>query len=99
MITTEQLDLFIALLNEKRAAYNAASGFAWATTFTAEVGKKYARIVKSDMGDSRSAFCFVDLATGAILKAAGWSSPAKHARGNISNGAADLGPYGAYYLK
>jgi len=30
-----------------------------------------------------SVYCFVDIATGDILKAAGWSAPAKGARGNI----------------
>jgi hypothetical protein len=50
----------------------------------------------------RSAFCFVDKATGNVLKAASWSAPAKHARGNIfdeSNGLAKIGPYGPAYLR
>src|SRR5262245_14317228 len=65
------------------------------TTF--ERGPKYARIVKND--HQRSVFCFVELATGNILKAAGWKAPEKnHVRGNIANGAADVTPYGAQYI-
>jgi hypothetical protein len=50
----------------------------------------------------RSAFCFIDKATGDVLKAASWAAPAKHARGNIfdeSNGLAKIGPYGPAYLR
>ncbi|UPT95459.1 hypothetical protein J4G48_0040610 [Bradyrhizobium barranii subsp. apii] len=50
----------------------------------------------------RSAFAFVDKATGDVLKAASWSKPAKHARGNVfdtHNGLAKIGPYGPAYLR
>jgi len=75
-----------------------------------EPGKRYARLVEQDEvpridqfngGLRRSAFCFIDLTNGDILKAASWSAPAKHARGNIRVGsAADgwghaIGCYGA----
>jgi hypothetical protein len=63
-----------------------------------ERGVKFARIVKND-GCQESVFCFVRLDDGAILKAAGWKAPAKHARGNIANGAADVGVYGPAYLR
>lgn len=48
-------------------------------------GKRYVRIVMTQQyGDwSRSAWAFVEIATGDILKAASWASPAKHARGSI----------------
>lgn len=49
-----------------------------------------------------SAFCFVDIATGDVLKAASWLAPAKHARGNIfdeHNGLSKIGPYGPQYLR
>jgi hypothetical protein len=48
-----------------------------------------------------SAHCFVEIATGDVLKAAGWKAPAKHARGNIydeSNGLKWMGPFGPAYL-
>lgn len=52
-----------------------------------EIGKRYARIVKSEAnGSSRSAFGFVDLTTGDVLKADGWKGPAKNfARGNVAD--------------
>ncbi len=50
----------------------------------------------------RSCFCFVDKATGNVLKSDGWTRPAKHARGNIfdaQNGLGSIGPYGPAYLR
>lgn len=49
-----------------------------------------------------SVHCFVDMATGDVLKAAGYKAPAKHARGNIydeKNGLGSMGPYGPAYLR
>jgi hypothetical protein len=64
-------------------------------------GRKYARIVAS-LGDTqRSVHCFVEIETGNILKAAGWKTPAKHARGNINDedgGRSAVTAYGAVYL-
>jgi len=53
-----------------------------------EPGPKYIRLVKSEGGSvspvSRSAFGFVDLATGNLLMAKSWKAPALNfARGNI----------------
>jgi hypothetical protein len=68
-------------------------------------GVKRARIVRSDGPASRSAYCFIDMASGDIFKCAGWSAPAKHARGNIRTGDASswwngaLDVYGAAYLR
>ena len=42
-------------------------------------GKKYARIVM----DHGSAWGFINLENGDVLKSASWRAPAKHARGNI----------------
>lgn len=67
-----------------------------------EMMQKRARIV-ADRGDcDRSAWAFIDLATGDILKAAGWKRPAKHARGNINtptDGVEFVGVYGPAYLR
>ena len=67
----------------------------------ATFGKKYARIIRDNGGNSRSAYAFVDLTNGGIFMAAGWSVPAKHARGNIfaENPLACCGPYGVAYLR
>jgi hypothetical protein len=46
--------------------------------------------------------CFIDKATGDVLKAETWARPAKHARGNIfdaHNGLEKMGPYGPAYLR
>ena len=48
------------------------------------------------------AHCFIDKATGDVLKAETWARPAKHARGNIfddHNGLEKMGPYGPAYLR
>lgn len=40
--------------------------------------KRYVRVAWGE-----SAFCFIEKATGDVLKPSTWSVPAKHARGNI----------------
>lgn len=96
MITDQQLEQFCVAATAKRNAYYDEHGYTHSNrdqmTFTR--GPKFARIV----GDS-GVFCFIDLADGSILKADGWKKPAKHSRGNIANGAADVGPYGPAYLR
>ena len=62
-----------------------------------DVGQKRIRVVRDN-----SVHCFIDLASGDVLKAAGWKAPAKHARGNIfddANGLKFMGPYGPAYLR
>ena len=62
-------------------------------TFTAEYGVKNVRIVTNDnTAHSRSVYCFVDVATGDIMKAEGWKKPAKDKRGSIWNENCDVGP-------
>ena len=65
-----------------------------------ERGPKNVRIVATGPGQ-RSVFCFVRVADGAILKAAGWKAPAKHARGSIyvNAGQDAVGMYGANYMR
>lgn len=57
----------------------------------AEEGQRY----------SRSVYCFIDRATGNILKAAGFNAPAKGVRGNIRGDwwQTALTPHGAAYLR
>ena len=63
-------------------------------------GKKYLRIVQYN-GSQHSVYCFVDKATGDILKADGWKRPAKHARGNIfvDAGKSAITPWGVHYIE
>jgi hypothetical protein len=62
-------------------------------------GVKFIRITKEDT--QKSVYCFVEVATGNIMKAASFKAPAKHARGNIfnANPLDGCGPYGVQYLK
>jgi hypothetical protein len=67
--------------------------------FTVQQGRKYARIIRHGSADGlqRSAFCFVRLSDGAILKAASWKAPAlNYARGYIFDQDVSLSvtPYG-----
>jgi len=81
---------FPAALNSFLAALDAAGAKVNATMtsfpegyykpFTVEAGSKYLRIV-STAGGSRSVHCFVEKATGKVLKAEGWKKPSKLDRG------------------
>lgn len=65
------------------------------------VGGKNIRVVITTWGQ-RSVFCFVDRATGDVLKADGWARPAKHARSNINAddfGMSGVTAYGGVYLR
>jgi hypothetical protein len=56
-------------------------------------GKKYIRIVcRAPGAEHGSAWCFVEVETGAILKCDGWKRPAKGVRGSIYS--ADWAGYG-----
>jgi hypothetical protein len=92
------LTAFCAAVDAVREHYHAANGFSMdrgTVTFTR--GAKNARIVLKD--SQTSVHCFVDLANGNILKSASWAKPANGVRGNIINGAAQVGPHGAAYLR
>lgn len=91
MITNDDLQKFCDAVKALRAQH----GFHTEIVF--ERGKKNARIIV-DEGFTRSAWGFVVLETGDILKAAGWKAPAAHVRGNIRNGTQGCGPSGPAYL-
>lgn len=71
--------------------------------FYYKVGKKNIKVmVKNQLtGVSQSVYCFVDIASGDILKAASLNAPAKHARGNVHKPETFncAGPYGIAYLR
>lgn len=101
MINDQQLADFCAAVDAMRAPHFAdmpASMQPYAKPLRFEKGPKYARIIKED-GAQASVYCFVRLDDGAILKAASYKAPAKGVRGNIANGAADVGIYGAAYRR
>lgn len=109
-VTTEELNAFVAAISNKvestqKIKFPTCMGNWY--FIAVEVGVKYARLVQTgaDGNTSRSAYAFVNLENGDILKAAGWKAPAKGARGNIRIGDASnwfngaLTSYGARYLK
>lgn len=67
-------------------------------------GKKYMKIVIQESHTPEGlgyVYCFI-APNGDILKPAGWSGPAKHARGNIfaeDNGLKCCGPFGVAYRR
>lgn len=66
---------------------------------TFEKGRKNIRVISESYGQ-RSVYCFVDIASGDILKSASWKAPAKGARGSIyssDNGLSGITVYGANY--
>lgn len=74
---------------------------------TLEEGVKFVRVVRGEKNrqsgevTGRSVYCFIRKDNLDILKAAGWKSPAKHARGNLRNENMmnGCGPYGVAYLR
>jgi len=58
-------------------------------------GRKFIKITRGG-----SVHCFIEIATGNVLKAATWRAPAKHPRGNIYTiGQEGVSEYGALYLR
>lgn len=106
-VTQEQLDDFCAQIVAVIEAYETRMSYGPGVCHkhvTAEPGKKYARIVVRRSADDQhgSAYGFVRLEDGAILKAAGFKAPAKHVRGWINDPASvakACGPHGVAYLR
>lgn len=65
----------------------------------AETGMEHLSYKSGEVTFQRSAWGFIDMTNGDILKAATWKAPAKHARGNIYNAEYTLTPYGPPYLR
>lgn len=99
MITTAEIETFVEQVQKMQNEYFARNFASLdVPTISYDLGRKNVRIV-TDNGVQRSVFCFVERETGNILKSASWATPAKGARGHISNGVGDLTPYGAKYLR
>ena len=68
-------------------------------------GPSYIRIFteRNDDATTRSAYCFVEVETGNVLKASGWKAPEKkNPRSNIyspDHGASGISAYGAVSLR
>ena len=73
----DQIADFVARLNEiygdERTTFGVSKG-----------GRKFTRVTRTFYG-SASVHCFVDNATGDILKGDGWKRPAKGVRGHVTD--------------
>lgn len=95
-VSAQELAAFVAFLSARLYTVSSSEYPACEVNWkeaVAEAGPKYARIVsrcplKDERGRNyhQSAYCFIDLSNGDILKADGWKKPAKHPRGNIRVG-------------
>lgn len=91
-VSSEEIAKFFCALNAKVSAtyiekYPTCEGNHF--TVGLKVGMKYAKLVRLTPGqEGGSAYVFVDLTNGDILKPESWKAPAKHARGNIRLGSA-----------
>jgi len=68
---------------------------------TPRVPVNYGKSVEIVDGPGTMVHSFIDITTGDVLKAAGWKSPAKHARGNVfdeHNGLGSMSAYGPAHL-
>ena len=101
-----RLEKYMDMVQWKNDEYYKICGFTHSDPpkVTADVGRKYARVVKIDqLNGSRSVHTFVDLDNGNILKSGGWAAPQKNGvRGNIFDtdvGESVVNEFGANYLK
>ena len=101
-----RLEMYMAMVQEKNDAYFKMMGFTFSDPphVSADVGRKYARVVKNDqLNGSRSVHTFVNMDNGDILKSGGWKAPAPNGvRGNIFDtdlGESVVNEMGANYLR
>ena len=106
MEVMERLEQYMAMVQEKHASYYERMNFTFADPdhISADMGRKYARVVKNDqLNGSRSVHTFVNMENGDILKAGGWKAPQPNGvRGNIfadDLGADRVNEHGANYIK
>jgi hypothetical protein len=107
--TTPELVSFIAAVNTKKEDYRVATGLTVYSSLTVEVlreGPKYVVLGSfetiASTGEKRhgATYCFIDRATGDILKPATYKAPAKGVRGNLfaeDNGLTRCNHYGPAY--
>lgn len=89
---------FVAAVTESFLACNRESNYEHYLPATTEAGPRFVRVVReTPHGGGRSVFCFVEKATGNVLKAEGWSRPAKAYRGfNIHSPESYVGKIDTY---
>lgn len=71
---------YAAALNEKFPVVQA-----WDQSFGFTSGKRFDRITRQRDGKDRSVHAFVERSTGKLIKAAGWTAPAKLSNGELQS--------------
>jgi hypothetical protein len=103
-----QFDKYFAGCQQIYNDYHKRMGFheGMKNQFEYKAGRRYVKVIAVMSGNQRSVHSFVDMkegaSYGAVLKAAGWAKPAKHARGNVfdkNDGLGMMGEYGPAYLR
>ena len=101
-----RLEMYMDMVQGKNDQYYKMCNFTFSDPphIRADVGSKYARVVKVDqLNGSRSVHTFVNMDNGDILKSGGWSAPAPNGvRGNIFDtdlGESVVNEMGANYLR
>ena len=83
-----QIRRFSVQLRERFRDYYRQQGYSMPVPdIGVQNGSKYAKlfVIRNDGSESQYVFAFVNRTTGEIFKPAGWSAPAKHARGNVNS--------------
>jgi hypothetical protein len=85
MPTREQIESYVSEWNEIYQDFYQKTCPSMNPSLVINWGRKYAKIVVTRPNTpGGSVHAFIEIATGDIFKPATWASPAKHARGNIS---------------
>jgi hypothetical protein len=106
-----QLSGFLAAAQSKVDDYMKRNGFRGNPVIETEEGPKFIRVIRAEYNDpknptqalTRSAYCFIEKATGQVFKPAGWKAPErKNPRSNIfadDFGASGVDHHGAVYIR
>ena len=86
-----RVEEFCQRLEEMYRIDHGINDYLFQTRFHPKYGTKNIKIVKTEKGQGGSVYCFIETATGDILKAAGWKAPAAGKRGSIWNDDCDVG--------
>lgn len=89
MISDADIQGFVAAVQAANDARFEELGYKWRETFGYRVGPRFVKVI-CQMPAQSSVHSFIERETGDIYMAATAKAPAKHARGNIANGVADL---------
>ena len=98
MTYDEAVIRFVKELEKKVGEYNKRNGYLSTATFAVQKRRKFDKVIRHDSGTS--VYCYIDRATGGLLKG-NWKSVEDHReRGNIFNNDPLQGcdPYGLVYI-